>query len=84
MSARFTVEEVFDLPRRGLTLAVGQLLEGSVSAGTTLLVQGTGEVITIAGVDLIAPPPDNPNRVSLIISSDSPTRPARGVVLIAP
>lgn len=41
-------------------------------------------MVSIAGVDLIVPLYDHPMRVSLIISPESPTRPTRGMVLVAP
>lgn len=84
VSVRFVVEEVFDLRRRGLTLAVGQMLTGVVSAGMTLRVEATGAPVTIAGIELIPPPADNPDRVSLIISPESATRPTPGMVLVGP
>jgi hypothetical protein len=84
VSVRFLVEEVFDLPQRKLTLAVGQMLAGVVSAGMMLRDEATGAAVTIAGIDLIPPPADNPDRVSLIISPESETRPTRGMVLVAP
>jgi hypothetical protein len=84
VSARFAVEQVFDLPSRGLTLAVGRMLDGVVAPPMTLQVEGTTSLVTIAGIDLIPPPPDAPNRVSLVVSPDSPTRPTPGMVLISP
>jgi len=84
VAVKFLVEEVFDLSRSGLTLAVGQILDGVVSAGMTLRVEGTDAAIEIAGIDQIPPPIDQPNRVSLIVSPESPTRPTRGMLLIAP
>jgi hypothetical protein len=82
--ARFMVEEVFEVPQRGLTLAVGQVLDGAVTAGMTLQVEATGATVKVASIELIPPPADNPNRVSLVIDQESETRPARGMVLIAP
>ena len=76
------VEEVFDLPRRGLTLAVGQVLDGVISAGMTLRAEGSDSLIKIAGIDLIPLPPDNPNRASLIIAPDSAARPAQGMIRV--
>ncbi len=84
MTVRFAVEEVFEVPLRGITLAVGLVLDGVVSPGMTLQDEKTGAIVTIAGIDLIPPPTERPNRTSLIVDRASATRPERGMVLVVP
>jgi hypothetical protein len=82
VSGRFAVEEVFQRPQRGLTVAVGQVLDAVVSAGMALQVEGTGAVITIAGIERIPPSATSPDQATLIIDPASKTPPARGIVLV--
>ena len=84
MPVRFAIEEVFHLRQRGVIMAVGRMLEGSVDGRTTLRDEQTGRRVEILGVELLPPPTVDPDRVTLIVDPASPAQPTRGMVLVTP
>ena len=79
---RFTVETIFDLrSTRGVTVAVGRLLEGTVTGPATLRDLATMREIRVRGVELVMSPKD-PEMVSLIIDPTSPSQPEIGMILV--
>jgi hypothetical protein len=82
-ATRLVIESVFEPEPPETTLATGQLLDGVVTAGMTLRDERTGATVRLADAQPIAPTRDRITRVTLIVDSTSPTRPTRGMVLVA-
>lgn len=82
MPVRFAVEEVFHLRQRGVLLASGRMLEGSIAGRVTAYDEATGRPVQILGIELLPPSADHPERVTLIIDPSSPTHPVPGMVLV--
>jgi hypothetical protein len=55
MTARFSIDLVFDLPARQGLLAVGKVQSGVVTAGMTLLDTQTGTPVKVLGVEFESP-----------------------------
>src|SRR2546429_1643299 len=67
MSVRFAIEEVFDLRQRGVILAAGRILHGTVAGPTMLRDERSGQVVRVLGVELLPAPAGDPDRIRLII-----------------
>jgi hypothetical protein len=62
-------------------VAVGRLLEGTVTGPATLRDLATMREIRVRGVELVMSPKD-PEMVSLIIDPTSPSQPEIGMILV--
>ena len=51
MTVRYLVQDVFQIPRRGPVVA-GVLLDGEISSGDSLMVEGTGSRVRVLSVEL--------------------------------
>lgn len=80
---QFTISDIFDLPARAGLLATGILTGGDISA-PTILVDATGRLIDVVGVEFLTPRNQSEGSVTLLLSRESGERLRPGDVLCGP
>lgn len=84
-TARFWIEEVFDIPSRGGLLAVGKVLEGEIVQGMTLQDEQTRQQVRVIGLEFLTPRDLATGGTTLLLerSQPSPVRPQATLVAIS-
>ena len=80
---QFTISDIFDLPTRAGLLVTGILTGGDISAPTSL-VDATGRLINVVGVEFLTPRNQSEGSVTLLLSRESAARLRPGDVLCGP
>jgi hypothetical protein len=80
-TVRFSIETVFDLPQRNGLLASGTVIEGEIRPGMTLWDEGTGQRVTVLGVEFESPTDRRLGRTTLILERKATSPVVAGRVL---